>query len=92
MGDTEYVTMGNNVVSREPQYQFCSPRYCRERKRRNSCKSVHFSNENKQDETLKGNVTKNNQVLLNNDISISKYPKYFSLSECFSFLESSVIP
>ena len=78
MDEMEYVTRRNNVVSREPQYQICSPRHCRERKRGKSCRSVHFLNENKQHETLKSNVTKNNQVFVNNDISISKYPRYFS--------------
>ena len=81
MDNTEYVTMGNNVVSREPQYQCRSPRQCRERKRGNSCRSVHFLNESKKDKRLKNNFEQNNQVLIHNDIWLSNYLRYLSL--CF---------
>ena len=62
MGDKQYGTVGNNVISREPQYQICSPRHCRERKRGNSCRSVRFLNESKKDKRLKNNFEQNNQV------------------------------
>ena len=62
MGDKEYGTVGNNVISREPQYQICSPRHCRERKRGNSCRSVRFSNESKKDKRLKNNFEQNTRI------------------------------
>lgn len=62
MGDKEYGTVGNNVISREPQYQICSPRHCRERKRGNSCRSVRFLNESKQDKRLKNNFEQNTRI------------------------------
>ena len=62
MGDKEYGTVGNNVISREPQYQIYSPRHCRERKRGNSCRSVRFLNENKKDKRLKNTFEQNNQA------------------------------
>ena len=62
MGDTEYVTVRNNVISREPQYQICSPRHCRERKRGNSCRSVRFLNESKKEKRTENSFEQNNQV------------------------------
>ena len=62
MGDKEYGTVGNNVISREPQYQICSPRHCRERKRGNSCRSVRFLNESKKEKRTENSFEQNNQV------------------------------